>query len=401
MFNLNISSDRPAKISTQTTEHVLRISLQPQVIGTAGIPLHLAIAIDTSSSMTGNKLEQAKAACHSILSQLRPQDRLSLASYAGRVQEIAANNQDSINSLTANGITRTDLALEWLQSKLNQNDSCVKLAILITDGHATTLQGIKITDVSPLLSQATQLRDQGIILHTVGLGSAADFDTTFLNDLCTQGRGRFIYADTPDNLTPQLQESLTNSQYIVSASANIQLKPLNGSKITGYCQFRPQYQPLEESQPNQLSLTAVRSDTPTDILVKLEVPPLEVGKPLGKYPVLDVFLNNENQFLTQQQASLIYTQSFKESQQTDKSINQDRLCWEMNLYSTELLHSNDPNKTGVLLANIQVNASKTGQIDLANKAAEQLEDLQKTGKLDPHKTTKILIQVRQGGENNE
>ena len=401
MFDLNVSSNRPAKISTQNSDHIVRIRLQPQASGAVGMPLHLAIALDTSSSMQGDKLQQAIAACHRILSELRPEDSLSLASYSTQVQEIPANNRDAINSLTAKGITRTDLALEWLQSSLNNTDSCIRVAILITDGHATTLQGKRIDDVSPLLTQATQLKEQGIILHTVGLGNADDFNSGFLVGLCDRGSGNFIYADTPDNLTPQLKERLTASQSVISHTVNIQLKPLNGTKIESFCQFRPEYQPLEESQPNQLSLTAVRFDTPTDILVKLDAPPLEIGKPLGEYPVLDITLSNENQKVKQEQVSLLYTQSFKESQKTDKSVNQDGLCWEINLYSTELLRTNDPNATGELLTNIQVIAEKTGQIGLAKQAAEQLEDLNKTGKISLHKTTKILTQARQGGANNE
>jgi Ca-activated chloride channel family protein len=108
----------------------------------------MAIALDTSSSMQGEKLTAAKETCSAVVAQLRNTDRLELASFSTQVQPLlkslaggsgaldAAN--EAIAKLQASGVTRTDMALEWIQKALPEEKGFVRIGILITDGHATT-----------------------------------------------------------------------------------------------------------------------------------------------------------------------------------------------------------------------------------------------------------------------
>ncbi|MFN6529564.1 hypothetical protein [Nostoc sp. ChiSLP03a] len=52
MFNLQLDWDRPAKVSSQLSEHILRVRILPllgDVQGQATLPLQLAVALGTSS----------------------------------------------------------------------------------------------------------------------------------------------------------------------------------------------------------------------------------------------------------------------------------------------------------------------------------------------------------------
>lgn len=161
----------------------------------------MAIALDTSSSMRGDKLEAAKAACRTVMGQLRDGDRLSLASFATGVSPLGDGSEDpqrlqgAINSLQADGVTRTDLALAWLQDQLPPAQGLARVAVLITDGHATNRQGRYLEDTRPLLERVREFADGGITLFTVGLGDAANFNSDFLVQLGDRGRGGFLYAD--------------------------------------------------------------------------------------------------------------------------------------------------------------------------------------------------------------
>ncbi|MCH2245665.1 MAG: VWA domain-containing protein [Crocosphaera sp.] len=410
MFDLTITPDRPYKYTNQPSEHILRVRLTPQQTNQAGLPLHLAIALDTSGSMQGEKLEQAKLACQQILAQLRPQDHLSLASYATHINEIArysqANDnmtQSAIKSLSSSGVTRMDIALHWLEEVLNQStvENQTRIAILITDGHATTPQG-KITDeTKPLIEQADKLSQDQIVLHTVGLGNAENFNTGFLLELSKEGNGTFLYADHPEDLSSELESRLHDSQSIILKTAQLQLMPLNGSKIEGFCQLRPEYQPLEEIIPNQISLNTVYGDQLTDVLIHLQVPPLQKDSHNNTQSVLDVILVGEDQIISQCQAAINLTQSYKESQTMNEEVRRDRYLWEVNLDTQEIFRTNDPNNTGVLLQQIEANALKSGQKDIAQKAAEEYQDLVKTGKLNMHRTTGVLNKARKAGKNHE
>jgi len=423
MFDLQLDWDLPAKISSQNTNHVLRVRMTP-IADAPKMPLHLAIALDTSNSMHGEKLERAKAACEMVIRQLRdrdPQnpplppltkgglgglsDRLSLASFATNVSPLinatsgnTSQTREAIAQLRANGVTRADLALKWLQQALPPEPGVARVAILITDGHPTNNQGQILENTDSLIDMARQCANSGINLCTVGLGNAANFNTDFLVTLSDRGRGAFIYADTPSSLEPQLQERLSSYQAIAFDAVQLILTPLAGSEVESFCRYRPEYLPLEETAPNELILTALSSTEPTDVLILVNVPPLGFNDPSTSKPVLNVQLQGPNMNPVRATAAIEYTTSYKKAQTVNREVDRDRLGWEINLNSTELPSSHDPNRTGELLTNIQFAAYKSGRTDIMQQAAQQLQELQNSGKLNPDRMTSLLRDTRKTGE---
>lgn len=402
MISLKLDWDRPYHYSSRAENHVLRVRLSPPP-SSDRLPLHLAIALDTSTSMTDEKLVSAKAACQTVINQLRDGDHVSLASFATRVTPLIENHPgsqraiayDAIQRLQADGITRTDLALDWLSRTLQAADpNTARVAILITDGHPTTNQGHILDNTDPLLTQSQALARAGMVLCTVGLGNAANFNTNFLVSLSDRGGGAFLYADTPNALEPALRDRLSACQAIALNSATLTLEPATNVTIQGFCRFRPEYLPLEEARPNTLRLTALPAGEPTDVLIAVRVPPLSFGDSGGAKTILTVAATPENGSTTRQSANLNYTTSYREAQQIHSEVNNDRFGWEINVHSTELNRTHDPNRTGELLAHIQVAAVKSGRVNLAQDAAQQLADLKQSGRLDPHRTTGLLRDAR-------
>ncbi len=413
MFNLELAWDRSAKISSQKTTHVLRVRIRPQTgrTGLPSLPLRLAIALDNSQSMEGEKLQRAKEACRVVVGQLRDTDRLSIAAFSSRVTPllqslaggsagVAAANA-AISGLQTDSVTRTDLALDWLQNAFPKENGVARVGILITDGHATNSRGTVLDDVTALIDQSAQLSQSGFVLCTVGLGKAANFNTAFLTDLSDKGQGAFIYADALSSLEPLLQERLAACQAIATESAKLRLIPATDVILTGFCRFRPEYLPLEETVKNELSLGAIRTDSPTDVLIELVTPPSRLfGEPAGNRNVISVELTASG--LTTPivaTGAINYTTSRTEVQKMNKEVDLDRNCWGINLDTKERVDIGDtnPKRTGDLLVNIQVRATKIGQLDIAKDAAQQLEDLKKDGKLNPDRATGMLRDSRNLG----
>jgi Ca-activated chloride channel family protein len=399
MFDLQLDWDLPAKISSLDSRHVLRVRLTPQA-NLAQLPLQMAIALDTSASMRGAKLEGAKTACRTVMGQLRDGDRLSLASFATGVSPLGESQQDSqhrqgaINGLQANGVTRTDLALAWLHEQLPPSPGLARVAVLITDGHATNRQGRQLPDTTPLLERVDAFADGGITLFTVGLGDAANFNTDFLVQLGDRGRGGFLYADDPSQLDPQLQDQFRRCQAIAVEDLLLTLTPLNHASVESFCRYRPDYLPLEETAPNQLVLSAVSAREPTDVLIEVRVPPLGFNDSLADQDVLRLEVQGPGMTPIQAQAAIAHTQSYKAAQQVNRDVERDRLGWDININSSELPRSQDPNRTGELLSNIQVAASKSGRRDIMQQASQQLQTLQDSGKLTPAQVTGLLRDTR-------
>jgi Ca-activated chloride channel family protein len=409
MFALELAWDRPAKLPNERTDHVLRARIIPQQQSISGLPLHLAIALDTSGSMEGEKLSAAKQSLNLVLTQLRQGDRLSLCSFNSQVNPILDNVAGgdltatrNIDSLHAGGTTRTDLALEWIQHTLPNRNGVALVGILITDGHATTPQGKVVEDISPLLDRATGLARSNISLYAVGLGNAANFNTSFLTSLSDRGRGGFLYADTPASLEPQLRERLQSCQVIASEGASLQVRcQVDGMETTGFCRFRPEFLPLETSPTGSIALGALAGDRPTDILISFVVPASiqnfgSSGSSITKEVVTVSLQAKGMNAPATASASLLYTSAYREATQRIKEVDDDRLGWEINIYQDEIqrLGDRDPNRTSTLLSNIQVSAIKSGRQNVAESVAQQQQELQKTGKLDPHKTAQMTHNFR-------
>ncbi|MFZ9738340.1 MAG: vWA domain-containing protein [Prochlorotrichaceae cyanobacterium] len=414
MFDLSLAWDRPNRIPSVESSHTLRLRLQPQR-GSQNrtLPLQLAIALDTSGSMEGQKLEQAKVACRTVLEQLRDQDTVSLASFSSQIQthldacrgRERSTSMGAIDRLQSGGTTRVDLALQWLQQRLRLSNiqgngaQPARVAILITDGHPTNNQGRILENTAPLVEQARALAESGIILCAVGLGNAANFNTEFLVSLSDTGSGEFIYADTPDRLTPQLSDRLAACQSFVVDALALKLEPAAGVQVRGVCQYRPQFLPLEETKPLEFSLRGIQGDRPTDILIDVQVNALAIGQQPDQQPILSLRLDGEGLGSgLQTQATLHCTSSYSEAQEQNNEVNSDRLGWLMNRYTADMARTQDPNRTGELLLDYQVAAMKSGQVGLANQAAQQLADLQARGQLNPHGTTGLLSQTRKLGD---
>ncbi len=404
MFNLQLAWDRPAKISSQVSEHILRVRLEPSG-ARSHLPLQLAVAIDTSASMQGEKWERSKAACQALVAQLRPGDRISLAAYADWITPLAHNLQNHqsgdlpaiLNALVAEGVTRTDLALNWIRYTLSPEPGRARVGILITDGHPTTEQGEVLDDTGGSIVQAEAIASDGISLCAVGLGNAEDFNSALLVSLSDRGRGTFIYADNPTLLATQLQECLQKVQAIAFTDVTLKIELAGGVKLKNCCQFRPDYLPVLETNPQEIHLRNLRSDTANDVLLALEVPGLNASQIAGSYAIAQVQLQTLESAPVASLAALQFTPSYREAQQINPEIDRDRLCWDINRYSTALTSIDDSMLTGELLSQIHAAAVKSGQTAIADEVSQQLDILHKTGQLSAHQTTGLLRATRQLG----
>jgi len=411
MLNLELKWDRPARTGPNECRHTLRVRIVPQVTG-SGLPLRLAIALDVSGSMEGVKLQHAKAACEAVTGLLRKEDRLWLAGFSSSVTEIMCNEaggtkactraRSAISALQASGVTRTDLALEWIRNSLAPDPSFSRVGILITDGHATDPRGqaLKDADLTTLVGQAGTVGEGGITLCAVGMGDAAHFNTAFLADLTDRGRGEFIYASDPTTLRPALESRLRSSQAIAVNQAVVTVKALRpGVRVGPACRFRPEYVALEgagAANGDRYTIGALAAGSSTDVVVQVATPPLGFGERLGPQEVAEVTVEGGGS-TTSARASIEWTNSLITAQSLDSEVDNDRLMWEVNVYAGMLQRTSDPLRTAEVLKAIADNATRAGQPDVAQRATADLDELMKQGVLPPDRRTKTMVQARKSG----
>src|SRR6476661_4665432 len=180
--------------------------------------VNLAIVLDRSGSMSGEKIRVAKVAVEEAIARLRPDDRLSVVAYDDVVDVVVESTHASaearrgaierLRSVDARG--STNLGEGWLrgceQVASHILERGVNRCLLLTDG----LANIGITDPETLASHAAELRARGVSTSTFGVGN--DFDERLLQAIADAGGGHFYYiADAPqirDAITSEVGEAL-------------------------------------------------------------------------------------------------------------------------------------------------------------------------------------------------
>jgi Ca-activated chloride channel homolog len=426
MFDLDLAWDRPARTGSQPSAHTLRARIVPGASHgpfASGLPVRMAIALDMSGSMTGDKLVQAKHACEKVIEMLRPEDRLSLAGFSTELvpilddlpggpqsAQIAAR---ALQRMFAIGVTRADVALSWLEKALPPTPGAMRVGIVITDGHPTDPMGGKNIDPRPLLDMASRMGRAGVTVCAVGLGDAAAFNTAFLSQVSDRGHGAFLHADTPAGLEQVLAARLSASQAMAIADAALEARMLlAGAVVKSACRFRPEYLPLEIEQEGgvfRASIGSVRADSVTDVLIEVDVPAPgaagEDGWSMGIADAVEVrLLGDGGAILASTRAAIANTASYSEAQRRNSEVEKDRLSWEVNLYSDALMKAQEagpdaanPRRTGQLLSNMEQSARRAGNDILAGEVAAQIGHLRQTGKLDPVRATGLLTASRSLG----
>lgn len=154
----------------------------------------VVVIIDTSGSMEGEKIEQARTALVSVLEQLNPNDRFAVISFSTGVRPYAdgltpaSERSDAIawaKQLAAEGGTDINRAL--LEAFATVEQDRPTMVIFLTDGLPTEGE----TDIPDIMENAEESAPDNVRLFAFGVGD--DVDTLLLDGLADAHRGRSTY----------------------------------------------------------------------------------------------------------------------------------------------------------------------------------------------------------------
>lgn len=169
------------------------------------LPKDLFLVLDTSGSMEGEKLQQAKEALRYVLRHLNPEDRFNVIAFSTDVRTYAWTPQPA---------TKADQAVEWigglealggtniymaLSEALAQADpERATVVIFLTDGLPT--EGI--VDEQAILSALSQEAPAAVRIFPFGVGY--DVNTLFLDQLAQDHKGLPAYVTPGERLDEQV-----------------------------------------------------------------------------------------------------------------------------------------------------------------------------------------------------
>ncbi|MBN1512570.1 MAG: VWA domain-containing protein [Phycisphaerae bacterium] len=169
----------------------------------------LVIIIDTSGSMGGSRVNQAKEIARLAIARLKPHDKVGIVEFYGSKRWAApiqpASNaidlQRALNRLSSGGGTVILPAIEEAYYALQNVQTRTRHVLVLTDG------GVEPGAFEPLIRR---MSDRGITLSTVMVGPGGH--SAFLASLAQWGRGRFYAApdrfNMPEIIVKQPESSL-------------------------------------------------------------------------------------------------------------------------------------------------------------------------------------------------
>lgn len=179
------------------------------------VPQDVVLLIDTSGSMAGRPIEDAKAAARGFLNQLSADDRVALVSFAFKPTVVSTFTNDrtallaAIDGLQASGETAVHDAIVSAAGLVGQSDRQVTL-VLLSDGGDTV-------SVNTFNNAVSAVKASGAPVFAVALESG-EWDPQALQTLATASGGRYLATADSAELTSLYQgiaRELT-SRYLVT-----------------------------------------------------------------------------------------------------------------------------------------------------------------------------------------
>jgi len=198
-------------------------------------PVNLALVVDTSGSMEGEMIEDAKKASLSLLESLSPGDTFAVVAFHSRADVLtpatridaksAAKIREQIGKMKAHGTT--DMA-GGLRAGMDEvlkglRADGVNRIVLLGDGVPN--------NESPMLQLAQMAGQSGIAVTTLGLG--LDYNETLMNAVAQHSGGKFHFVRDSGAVASVFKEEVLRLKRVVGKNASLKLSPGPGVTIKG------------------------------------------------------------------------------------------------------------------------------------------------------------------------
>lgn len=192
-------------------------------------PLNIAVVMDRSGSMSGEKIEKARAAARQLVTVLNENDRVAVISYGSDVTvdfpsaPVSEMNRprllQAINRVKVGGGTNLSGGFQRGYAELSKwnNGKTVNRVILMSDGHAN----IGITHSPALIALSTKALKSRVSVTTMGVG--LDYNEELMTQMANQGAGNYYFVDRANQIISFFDAELKGLSTTVASNASVVL----------------------------------------------------------------------------------------------------------------------------------------------------------------------------------
>ena len=198
-------------------------------------PLHVALVIDRSGSMSGRPLAEARRCADFVVNGLSPADCASLTVYDNDVRTLVPLTSAAEKTRLADAISHihsggnTDLHGGWFAGAESlapyTSADVVSRVILLSDGCANH----GLTDPAAIWAQCTELAAAGVSTSTYGLGRA--FNEELMIGMARAGGGNSYYGATAEDLMDPFREELALLNALCARHLVLELEAPRGVRV--------------------------------------------------------------------------------------------------------------------------------------------------------------------------
>lgn len=288
-------------------------------------PINVAIVIDKSGSMQGEKIQQARRAALQAVERLRNDDIVSIVTYDSSVSVVVPATkasdreaiQEKINGIHAGGNTALFAGVSKGAAEVRKflDDKRVNRVILLSDG----LANVGPATPSELAQLGESLIKEGISVSTMGLGLGYNED--LMSRLALSASGNHVFIEDAENLVKVFQAEFDDVMSVVAQKIRIQTKLAEGIRPVKVLNSKADI----SGQNVSIDLGQLYSKQQRYFVLEVEVP---FGSDGGAMPVADVEVEYLNMVTetTDKLASSVEVKFTNDPKIAEKSVDKEILA---------------------------------------------------------------------------
>lgn len=276
--------------ASERSDVVARIRVAvPNTASLTRPPINVALVIDTSGSMEGRPIDDARAASAALLDSLHDGDRFALVTFDSRAEATfpsvtldtttRAEARRRIMAIQSRGTTAMaeGLRLGVLEVMRHHDAAGINRVVLLGDGVPNDRAGIEET--------ATSAGARGVTITALGLG--LDYDETLMGAIAQRSGGRFHYVEDSSAVARVFQDEVLRMERVVARNAVAVLTPGPGVDVESVVGIEA----TRTAEGIVVSLGDVTEGASRDLIVRMKAPSRRAG---ASVELLDVTLRYDD-----------------------------------------------------------------------------------------------------------